>query len=465
MATVVSYGAAGTVTGSCHLLEIQGIKILIDCGMFQGNVEEKNYEPFGFDPTDIDYLILTHAHIDHIGRVPKLVKEGFNGTIIATEATFEIAYIMLLDAAKILLEDYNRLYKKAKRRAEEDSIRKPLYDTDDVENTFLKSIIGIEYNKPFKISDLISITFHNAGHILGSAFVEVDYKEGDMSKKVVFSGDIGNKKRLLLDPLDNGVKTNALYIESTYGDRLHKNIDESVKEFKDAITSTMDNGGVVMIPSFALERTQEILYLLKKMIEDGELENIDVFLDSPLAIRATNLYTKYPLLLNEENEKKALRSENPFIFKELKLTQSVQESMAINDYTSRTIIIAGSGMCTGGRILQHFKHRLWDERNSLIFVGYQVEGTIGRRIVDGADFITVHGEKIAVKAKVFTINGFSAHGDQKDMLEWIDTFSGIETIYLIHGEEYQTKAFKDAIKNRFDNVKVHIIEEREHIYI
>lgn len=465
MATVVSYGAAGTVTGSCHLLEIQGIKILIDCGMFQGDVEEKNYETFGFDPTDIDYLILTHAHIDHVGRVPKLVKEGFNGAIIATEATFEIAYIMLLDAAKILLEDYNRLYKKAKRRAEEYSVRKPLYDIDDVENTFLKSIIGIEYNKPFKISDFISITFHNAGHILGSAFVEVDYKEGDMPKKVVFSGDIGNKKRLLLDPLDNGIQANALYVESTYGDRLHKNIDESIKEFKDAITSTMDGGGVVMIPSFALERTQEILYLLKKMIEDGELESVDVFLDSPLAIRATNLYTKYPLLLNEENEKKTLRSENPFIFKELKLTQSAQESITINDYTSRTIIIAGSGMCTGGRILQHFKHRLWDERNSLIFVGYQVEGTLGRRIIDGADFITVHGEKIAVKAKVYTINGFSAHGDQKDMLDWIGTFNGIETIYLIHGEDYQTKAFKDAIKNRFDNVKVHIAQEREHIYI
>ncbi|MBD3808674.1 MAG: MBL fold metallo-hydrolase, partial [Epsilonproteobacteria bacterium] len=187
--------------------------------------------------------------------------------------------------------------------------------------------------------------------------------------------------------------------------------------------------------------------------------------DSPLAIRATNFYIKYPLLLNEENEKKVLRSENPFIFKELKLTQSVQESIAINGHTSRTIIIAGSGMCTGGRILQHFKHRLWDERNSLIFVGYQVEGTLGRRIIDGTDFITVHGEKIAVKAKVFTINGFSAHGDQKDMMDWIGTFSGIETIYLIHGEDYQTKAFKDAIKNRFDNVKVHIVKEREHIYI
>jgi metallo-beta-lactamase family protein len=465
MATVVSYGAAGTVTGSCHLLEIQGIKILIDCGMFQGDVEDKNYEPFGFDPTDIDYLILTHAHIDHIGRVPKLVKEGFDGTIIATEATFDIAYIMLLDAAKILLEEYNILYRKAKRRAEEDKVRKPLYDVDDVENTFFKSIIGIEYNKPFKISDFISITFHRAGHILGSAFVEVDYKEGDIAKKVVFSGDIGNKKRLLLDPLDNGIKTNALYIESTYGDRLHKNIDESVKEFKDAVISTIDNGGNVMIPSFALERTQEILYLLKKMTEDGELKNVDVFLDSPLAIKATALYTKYPLLLNEENEERVLRDGNPFIFNALQLTQSVEESKTINNHTSRTIIIAGSGMCTGGRILQHFKHRLWDEKNSLIFVGYQVEGTLGRKIIDGADFIMVHGEKIAVKAKVYTINGFSAHGDQKDMLDWIDTFSGVEIVYLVHGENYQREAFKKAIKERFNNIKVHIVKEKEHIYL
>jgi metallo-beta-lactamase family protein len=465
MATVISYGAAGTVTGSCHLLEVNGIKILIDCGMFQGNVEDKNYEPFGFDPTDIDYLILTHAHIDHIGRVPKLVKEGFNGVIIATEATIDVAYIMLQDAAKILIEEYNIVYRKAQRAGEERNTRQPLYDLDDVDNTFTKTIMKAQYNKKINLSDFLFITFHQAGHIFGSAFIEVEFIEGETDKKVVFSGDIGSKKRLVIDGLENGLTTNTLYIESTYGDRLHKSVDESIEEFKQAIIETIDRGGNVMIPSFALERTQEILYILKQMSENKELENVNVFLDSPLAIKATELYNKYPLFLNEENEKDVLEFKNPFTFKNLNLTQSVQQSIAINNFQDRTIIIAGSGMCTGGRILQHFKHRLWNPVNSLIFVGYQVEGTLGRKIIDGAEFIYVHGEKIAVKAEVYTINGFSAHGDQKDMLDWINTFNGIETIYLVHGEDYQTKAFKDVIKARFDNVKVHIVKEREHIYI
>ncbi len=464
MATVTSYGAAQMVTGSCHLLEIGNIHILIDCGMFQGNADHKNIEPFGFNPKDIDFLILTHGHLDHIGRVPKLVKEGFNGIIVATKATIDIASIMLLDAAKIQNEEYKTLYKKAKRRGAEATVSEPLYDLDDVSDTFKRRRKPAYYNKKIKLTDTIFVTFKEAGHILGAAFIEVDYHDEGMQKRVVFSGDIGNKERIVIDGLVYGTKTNVLFVESTYGDRVHRDLDESIAEFRDAVIETTKRGGNVMIPSFALERTQEILILLKQMFEEGLLEACKVFLDSPLAIKATNLYKQHPKLLNEEHEINSILGNNPFAFDILKLTQTPSQSISINAVKRRAIIIAGSGMCTGGRILHHFKHRLWDEKNSLIFVGYQVGGTLGRKIVDGAEFVYVRGEKIAVKAKIYTINGFSAHGDREDIIDWIEHFEGLENIYLIHGEEDKAKIFRETIIERL-HIKTHVVKEREHIHI
>lgn len=464
MATVTSYGAAQMVTGSCHLLEIDTVRILIDCGMFQGGAEHKNYEPFGFDPKTIDYLILTHAHADHIGRVPKLVKEGFDGKILATKATFEIANIMLLDSAKILQEDFRTRFKKAQRRGEETKIQEPLYDEKDVEETFTKQRISIKYNVNKTLQNNISVTFKEAGHILGSAFIEIEYREFDIKRKIVFSGDLGSRDRLVIDGLDHEVDANALFIESTYGDRNHREMDESIKEFKQAIIDTINRDGNVLIPSFALERTQEVLYLLREMYELGELPRCKVFLDSPLAIKATNLYARYPKNLSPICEAIIEKGNNPFKFPSLEFSQRVKQSIKINYEKQRAIIIAGSGMCTGGRILHHLKHRLWNPANAVLFVGYQVGGTLGRKIVDGAPYIHIYGEKIAVKAKVHTINGFSAHGDQNDLIDWIKHFEKLDNIFLIHGEADKCQHFKEAIQKALD-IKVHIMKEKETMYL
>ncbi|MDQ1264485.1 MAG: metallo-beta-lactamase family protein [Campylobacterota bacterium] len=451
MASVTSYGAAQTVTGSCHLLKIGPIQILIDCGMFQGNGGgEKNYEPFEFDPSEIDYLVITHAHLDHIGRVPKLIKEGFEGKIIATQPTHDIMRIMLLDSAKLLKEEYKTLRRKARRRGEEDKIKEPLYTEDHVKEIFQKEWILLNYFERHKLPKKIRLTFGNAGHIMGSAFVMIDYEEKNIKKRVVFSGDIGNRSRLIIDPLDNTEEGDALFVESTYGDRLHRPIKESIAEFKQTIIETLQRGGNVLIPSFALERTQEVLWLLRQMHTKGELPECRVFLDSPLAIKATKLYKKYPINLSDEVEYEALSDEDPFSFEWLEPTPKREQSLSINRVKRGAIIIAGSGMCNGGRIMHHLKHRLWNRLNTVMFVGYQVRGTLGRSIVEGENYVKIYGEDIVVKAQIATINGFSAHGDQSDMLEWIGNFKELKKLYLIHGEIEKIEAFSNAIKEKLN---------------
>ncbi|MGE4397534.1 MAG: MBL fold metallo-hydrolase RNA specificity domain-containing protein [Sulfurimonas sp.] len=458
MATVTSYGAAETVTGSCHLLKIGSIKILIDCGMFQGNGgSKKNYEPFGFDPSELHYLILTHAHLDHIGRVPKLFKDGFNGRIIATKATRDIAKIMLLDSAGILQEEYKTISKKARRRGEEESVLEPLYTKDDVKIVFAKKWCTLEYFEEHKLKQHIKVTFGNAGHIMGSAFVIIDYQDGNQQKRVIFSGDLGSPERLIIDERDKVYEADALFIESTYGDRRHKPLDQSVEEFKEAVISTLKDNGTVLIPSFALERTQEILWLLHEMHDNGELPKCRIFLDSPLAIKATRLYNKYPGHLSDELEYSTGSGSDPFSFAWLETTTTRDQSTAINKVKERSIIIAGSGMCNGGRIMHHLKHRLWNSRNAVIFVGFQVEGTLGRSIVDGQHSVNIYGEQIVVKAKRYTINGFSAHADQKELIDWMRSIENLEKLYLIHGEREKMEIFAEAIKEELGH-ESHIME-------
>ena len=423
MIPIQSFGAAETVTGSCHLVRFKsGPVVLIDCGMFQGHTDHENSDDFGFDPREVDILLVTHAHLDHVGRIPKLVKEGFDGRIISLRATLELAEVIMLDSAKIMQEDYKTALKKAQRRGDEDKVAPPLYDMDDVGDVFNLAIQYADYNKPITLSKGIKATFHNAGHILGSASIQIDYEEDSATKTIVFSGDLGNKKDLILPPPESVRNGDALYIESTYGDRNHRSLTDSIEEFKTAIKDTLINQGNVLIPSFAIERTQEILLLLKQMYYDKSLPQCQIFVDSPMAIRATRIYSQYVQELNEDAQAFLEQDGSVFDFPYLHYTLKGEESMAINDIESGCIIIAGSGMCTGGRILHHFKHRLWNARNSVIFVGYQAVGTLGRLMVDGAETIRIYREEIKVRARTYMINGFSAHADQKELLEWIGQF-------------------------------------------
>ena len=430
--------------------------------MFQGREEERNYNSFGFDPADVDFLLITHGHLDHVGRIPKLVKEGFRGSIVTHQSTMDLAEIVLLDSAHIQEEGYKTKYRKAQRIGREKEVRKPLYVETDVRTIFHLPMIYTNYYETVELGHGISVVFHNAGHILDSAIIQIYFEEDGVKKSVVFSGDLGNHYDLVMPSPDTVKEANALYIESTYGDRNHKGITESNSELLEIIQKTLENDGNVLIPSFAIERTQEILCLLKQMYDSGELPVCQVFLDSPMAIRATELYKEYHQELSECCNDFLERDGAIFDFPYLHYTLRVSDSMKINGERSRCIIIAGAGMCNGGRILQHFKHRLWDEKNALIFVGYQVDGTLGRKIVDGAKKIEVYGEEIIIKASVHTINGFSAHADQNGLIEWMKSFERLDKIFLVHGERDKQEVFQKEIAKHLDR-KAHIVKRGESI--
>ncbi|WP_456389617.1 MBL fold metallo-hydrolase RNA specificity domain-containing protein [Hydrogenimonas sp.] len=465
MAFARSFGAAEVVTGSCHVLRIEsGPTIMVDCGMFQGVVEDRNYEPFGFDPKEIDILLVTHAHLDHIGRIPKLVKEGFAGRIITLKSTMDLARVVLLDAAHLMLEEYQTRYRKAQRRGMEASVQEPLYTKEDVDAVYDLPMTFIKYGKTTEIAKNVEATFRNAGHILDSATIELDFVQNGATKTIVFSGDLGNHNDMVMRDPEIVKRADALYIESTYGDRNHKGIAESVAEFKEAVVNTLLNQGNVLIPSFAIERTQEILCLLKQMYDAKELPPCRIFLDSPMAIAATRVYDEYHKELSRECNDYLKRDGTIFEFPYLHYTLKSEDSRQINSIESGCIIIAGSGMCTGGRILHHFKHRLWNEKNTVLFVGYQAEGTLGRQIVEGERHLRIYHEEIVVRASVYTINGFSAHADQHDLIEWMQAFDELGKIFLIHGEYEKQKVFKEAILEKMGK-KAHIVKQGEKIFI
>ena len=439
------HGAAKIVTGSCYLLEVGKDKVLIDCGMFQGRKEvtRKNYEGFGFDPSRVTALILTHAHIDHSGLIPKLVKDGFKGTIWSTEPTHDLCQIMFADSAHVIARDTE--HENRRRQRQKLPPRRPLYSSEDAKAA-VKHFKPVEYDEEIRVTRNIRARFRNAGHILGSAIIELWANEGDREVKLVFSGDLGQRNAPLVRDPTIIEDTDYLIVESTYGDRLHEGVEDRRRTMARIFRETYDRGGRVMIPSFAVERTQELLYGMNELLRDGEMPEMLVFLDSPLAIKATKIFSKH----TDWFDPKSMDAfETPFRFKGLVFTQATADSVSLNEYDEPCVIIAGSGMCTAGRIRHHIRHGIGNPRNSVIFVGFQAEGTLGHHLLDGAETIRMMGYEFDVNAKIEQIEGFSAHADYKDLEHWVSSFSKPpRKVFIVHGEERSAVAFKERLEER-----------------
>ncbi|WP_353686858.1 MBL fold metallo-hydrolase [Thermodesulfovibrio sp. 3462-1] len=421
------FGATKTVTGSCFLLKAENHSILIDCGLFQEDEKEYlNYEPFTFNPKKIDLMILTHAHLDHSALIPKLVREGLRCKIITTPATKDLLEIMLFDALKV---QKNENYKK------------PLYDEENIYKA-LKQIETLPYQRTLKFNE-IQITLFDAGHILGAATVQLNIN----GKKVVFSGDIGRSSYPILRDPETPEEADWLVLESTYGNRVHKSLDESINELVQAIKDTFQKGGNVIIPAFAVGRTQDLLYILNKTVRQGLLQPVNVYLDSPLAEEATKIYLSHPELFDDEALRE-MKNSNRLSIK-LHFVKTVEESKKLNSIKSNAVIIAGSGMCQGGRIVYHLYHNIDREECSIIFAGFQAKGTLGRKIVDGEKEVSILGKMLPVRAKVYTIGGFSAHADRDELLKWLQSIKTKPEIFLVHGEAEVIEAFKNSIEEKF----------------
>ena len=459
-------GASIGVTGSCHLITTDKHKILLDCGQFQGgkSMEAMNREPFPFEPSEIECVVLSHAHIDHCGRIPLLVKRGFKGNIYCTDATADLLDVMLKDSAYIHEKDAEWQSKKNARTGKPPV--EPLYTVKDAENA-LKLVKPILYDQLVAINPEISIVFNDAGHILGSAITELWITEGENTSKIVFSGDLGVINRpILRDPVKIK-KADYVIMESTYGNRMHPANSTSIDELIKITIDTVKRGGSVIIPSFAVGRTQELIYQFNIFYEQHPeyqkiLENVNVYIDSPMATTATEVFKKNAQVFDEETRNYILSGDNPLDFKNLKFTRNTADSQMLNNDKSPKIIISASGMCEAGRIRHHLKHNLWDSRNSIVFVGYQAEGTLGRLLVEGAKEVRLFGETIMVGARIYNLEGFSGHADLKGLLDWIGGFKAEpKRIFLVHGELQSKMDFAKEIEKQCGYHPVVITENSE----
>lgn len=447
------FGAAKMVTGSNFLLRTKDYNILIDCGMFQGSneMERMNTMPFPYDPKDMDVLILTHAHIDHSGRIPKLVKDGFRGKIICTKATYDLCNIMLRDSAKI--QESDAKWENKKRQRAGLSMVEPLYTMEDAEYS-LRYFEPYFYDQRVNISDNITIRFKDAGHILGSSILEIWVDEDGESRKIVFSGDLGMPGRPIINSPEFIDEADYLIIESTYGDTIHEPFENSTKKLIDIIERTASRGGTVLIPAFAVGRTQELIYELNKYYDSGKVEEylkVPIYIDSPLAVNATEVFQKNSSSFNLNTREMILKGDNPFTFPNLRYVKNQEESMALNKSDYPKVIISSSGMATAGRIRHHLKHNLWNPANSLVFVGYQAEGSLGRILLDGAKKVKLLGEEINVALEIYDLEGFSGHADKNVLVNWISKFkTKPRKVFIVHGEEEASKSLSDLIEDKFN---------------
>ena len=450
MAKLTFLGGAGTVTGSCFLLETEKLKLLVDCGMFQGNRElrTRNYHSLNAPALSADHILLTHAHIDHSGLIPRLYKLGYRGKVLATKATVDLCRIMLPDSGHIQEMDAEWETRKAKRRGEKHL--DPLYTAQDAQNC-LQHFTGVTYGQEVAIDDQVRVRFLDAGHILGSAIIEVWIRENGQEVKIVFSGDLGNKGTAIVRDPSVVSEADYLLLESTYGDRIHEPVANEARRLKEIIQETVKRRGNVIIPSFAVGRTQEILFSLNGMFKSGELPPVPVYIDSPLAVSATEIFTNNPDCYDDE-AKASLSSGDPFHFPNLTFVRDVKDSIALNsgdDHRSK-VIISASGMCDAGRIKHHLKHNLWRPDSSIVFVGYQAEGTLGRRIMEGEKKVRILGEPINVAARIYSLQGFSAHADQNGLLDWVSHFSRKpERLFIVHGEASAAGTLSKLAEQRF----------------
>jgi metallo-beta-lactamase family protein len=437
------HGAARTVTGSCHLVEACGQRILIDCGLLQGGreIERENAEPFGFDAGSIDTVLLTHAHLDHCGRLPLLVQRGFHGKIIATAATRDLTRLVLLDSAHLQEEDARRRvrHERHDKHRPQDA---PLYSVIDALDAMDCFAHGVRYRETLTLTEGLRATFHDAGHILGSASILLEAREHGTTRTILFSGDIGGPGHPLLGNAMPPAAADNVVMETTYGDRHHRSYQASVDEFHTAIQDTFARGGNVIVPTFALERAQEILYAIHTGIAAGKLAaSVQVFLDSPMAISATQIFKRHPEAFGPDLAALFRGGEDPLTVPGLHFVREAAESMTINKIVGGAIIIAGSGMCTGGRIRHHLRHNIWRANCGIVFVGFASVGTLGRRIINGAQSVNLFGEEVPVRAKVHTINGFSAHAGREELLAWRQSVAGDGKTFLVHGEPEAMASF------------------------